>query len=144
MDQQITSFRQQNSDAFQKIKERQEISKSVEKINSISDRVDRISKVSLPPQIILNEIAQAKAEGINIGKYSLDFDKGIISISGSAIDRNTLLDFKRNLESNPNISQIEIPISSFEKDIDLDFMASFVYLPLVSNKGKIIQNQNPK
>lgn len=135
--QQIQGVKVQGGESFEAIKRMQEADAKVRGVNVVSDRVAKIADASVPPQVVLNEITKARVPGISISEYSLDLDKGLIKISGVASNRNALLAFKQNLQGNSNIGQIDIPISSFEKDVNLDFEASFLYLPLVGKEGGV-------
>jgi hypothetical protein len=63
----------------------------------------------------------------------MDFQKGSMVLNGVSVDRTSLINFEKNLEAVPEITQVTIPISSFEKETDLEFQLSFQYtknLPL--------------
>ena len=100
----------------------------VKEINMIVDRVSKIKQADILPQNVLNEITRASVRGITIYDYVIDLDKGMVVILGTAFDRQSLLTFKQNLELNPKIDQLNVPISSFEQEFNLEFEVSFVYL----------------
>jgi len=109
----------------------------IKTINSISNKVLSIKKLSVLPQKILNEIEDAKPSGLTINTYKLDLDKGVITLEGIAIDRNVLLTFKQSLETNSDFAEVTIPISSFEEEVNLEFSLSFKYKPLVPSPTPI-------
>ncbi|OGM22349.1 hypothetical protein A2863_02075 [Candidatus Woesebacteria bacterium RIFCSPHIGHO2_01_FULL_38_9b] len=115
--------------------ERQKATADVKDINSISERVLSVKKISVLPQKIFNDVYKVKPSKVKIVSWGLDLDKGEISISGEAQDRESLIEFKQKLEGNSDITAISIPISSFEKDTNLDFQVRFSYVPIaVTNK----------
>jgi len=59
----------------------------------------------------------------------MDLAKGNISISGTSSNRQALITFKQNLEVFSEVSAVNIPISSFEKEIDLEFNMGFHFGP---------------
>lgn len=126
--QQITDFKSKNTTAFQLVEKREEAAAQVKEINAVIDKMGKIEKIDILPQIVLNDIAKAALNGITIEKYTIDFDKGMVFISGVAFDRQSLLTFQKNLEEIPNISQLEVPITSFEDETNLEFEISFIYL----------------
>jgi DNA-binding ferritin-like protein (Dps family) len=134
--QQITDFKSKNTATFQLAKKREEATMQVKEINMIVDKVSKIQKVDILPQEVLNDITKASIEGIAINKYVIDFDKGMVVFSGIAFDRQSLLTFKQNLELNPKISQLDVPISSFEQEFNLEFEASFLYSKEILNQKK--------
>ena len=133
--QQISVFKSQNTAAFQLASKREEAMKQVKEINLIVDKVYSIKKADIPPQEVLNDIARSSTGGIAIDEYQIDFDKGIVVLTGTATDRQSLLTFKQNLEGNPKVSQLEIPISSFTDEFNLEFEASFIYSKEPIKKG---------
>jgi len=134
--QQITDFKSKNTAAFQLAKKREEAMMQVKEINMIVDKVSKIQQVDMLPQEVLNDITRALIGGITINKYVIDFDKGMVVLLGTAFDRQSLLTFKQNLELNPKISQLDIPISSFEQEFNLEFEASFIYSKEMLNPKK--------
>jgi DNA-binding ferritin-like protein (Dps family) len=127
MTQQISDFKSQNTAAFQLASKREEAMKQVRDINLMVDKVYSIRQADMLPQEVLNDIARSSTGGIAVSDYKIDLDKGIVVLLGTATDRQSLLTFKQNLEGNPKVSQLEIPISSFTEEFNLDFEASFIY-----------------
>jgi peptidyl-tRNA hydrolase len=80
----------------------------------------------------LNEIYASKPSGIAIIKYELDMDKGEVRLQGNSSNRTTLIRFKENLENLSDFDRVEIPISSFEAETNLEFSLAFLYLPISS------------
>ncbi len=105
----------------------------IEAINSISSKVLKIKKATVLPQTILNNVFSAIPAEVSITNYELDLDKGQVRLEGKADKRMTLIQFKSNLEEITDLGEVEIPISSFEKETDLDFSLTFLYLPISSS-----------
>jgi hypothetical protein len=63
----------------------------------------------------------------------MDLDLGVISLKGMAANRNDLVNFKKNLEANSDIGSVDVPISSFETESNIDFGLAFKYIPLISS-----------
>lgn len=125
--QQISDFKSQNTAAFQLASKREEAMKQVKDINLIVEKVYSIKQADTLPQEVLNDIARSSTGGILIDEYKIDLDKGIVVLTGTATDRQSLLTFKQNMEGNPKVSQLEIPISSFTDEFNLKFEASLIY-----------------
>ena len=104
----------------------------IKSINEVSKRVLEIKKITVVPQVILNYMYTSAPLGVVIGEYDLNLDSGEIRVLGTSADRVTLIQFKENLESVEEIGSVEIPISSFEEETNLDFSLSFLYLPISS------------
>lgn len=110
-------------------KQPQDLTKRVGEINKTIKKVDAILAASKNPQDVLNAIFDARPSGVSINEYKIDLDTGKISLSGIAADRKSLVDFKSALEKNNDFSLIQIPVSSFEAETNLEYTVNFIYLP---------------
>ncbi len=86
------------------------------------------------PKIIpfLDEILKDKTASISINKivYTTDDSKNaIISLGGVSRTRDSLLAFVKILESSKLFKKVDLPISNFTKDRDLDFTLSITLEP---------------
>lgn len=104
----------------------------IESINKISKNVIKIKNATVSPQSILNNINLSKPSGISINDYSLDLDKGEIRLQGFATNRVALIEFKEDLENVGDFEKVDIPISSFEAETNLEFSLTFNYVPISS------------
>ena len=95
------------------------------------------------PQEILNEIYLSKPAGVSIQKYDLDLEKGEVRFQGRSADRTTLIRFKESLEGKSDLDRVQIPISSFEAETNLDFYLTFIYLPISSTVKERSVKVNP-
>jgi Tfp pilus assembly protein PilN len=82
------------------------------------------SKTFLVSRDIINEILNSQVPNIKI--TTLFYDSGgvggkKINISGTANSRETLLLFRRSLESNPAFKSVNLPIENFVKGSDIQF-----------------------
>ncbi|MBU0570008.1 pilus assembly protein PilM [Patescibacteria group bacterium] len=139
MTQQITDQQAINSSESKVAQQRSGAIAEVKNINDIAERVIQIKGASVLPQTVFNEINQAKPLGVSLTRYKLDLDGGKIELKGRAENRQVLLEFKKNLENSDNIASVEIPISNFEIETDLEFTLMYNYLPAVSAKSKTIK-----
>ncbi len=106
---------------------RRETLKKVNKVNTITGKVSAIKNITIDPKIVLNEIFSAGSDSIVVEGYDLDLEKGQIKLSGVSTDRNSLVQFRQNLEGNENITSVHIPITSFEVEQNLEFTMDIVY-----------------
>ncbi len=132
--QQINSF--QGVDVSKRISpEKAEAIKQIEEINRTSDKILAISEAMESPQSVINSINQAKPNDLSISKYKVNLDAGTVSIIGISSTRQSLIDFKDAIEEINDFSLVQIPITSFEKEADLEFIMSFRYLPAISKSS---------
>jgi len=118
-------------------KQPQDLTKKVGEINKTIKKVDSILAASKNPQDVLNAIFEARPTGVFVNEYKIDLDTGKISLSGLAADRKSLVDFKDALEKNNDFSLIQIPVSSFEAETNLEYTVNFIYLPASVKKVSI-------
>lgn len=130
LSQMATDLTTRNALKMDASKENTEAINEIKTINGLAEKVLQVKAVSVLPQDLVNDIEAAKPDGVNIVEYSLDLEKGSLILDGVAVDRLTLIDFKQRLEENENFSTVDIPISSFEVETNLDFKLSFDYEPL--------------
>ena len=141
MVQNINSLKSESKVNAETAEKREETVTNIKTINKTSEKILSIKKISVLPQKILNTIQQSKPQGITISGYNLDLDRGEISLTGISVDRASLIDFKQKLEINKDYTNVTVPISSFEQEVNLEFRLSFLYKPLVppeptKKKGK--------
>jgi len=115
----------------------QELSQRAGEVNKVIGTSKAIIEASKYPQDILNPIFAARPAEVTLIDYKIDLETGKVTMTGVAANRATLLAFKENLEKNEAFSLIQIPVSSFEAETDLEFVVSFIYLPANSKKAII-------
>jgi Tfp pilus assembly protein PilN len=133
MMQQIADLKVKNLENLQISQTRNKYQNEAKKINDTVNKILKIKTATVVPEEVLNQIWGQKPPGVNIISYKMDFQKGSMVLNGVSVDRTSLINFEKNLEAVPEITQVTIPISSFEKETDLEFQLSFQYtknLPL--------------
>lgn len=76
---------------------------------------------------VINEIISNRITGIKIIQISYENDGGVskkINILGAASSREVLLAFEQALENNQAFKNVNLPISSFVKDSNIQFTLS--------------------
>ena len=127
--QQLGEYKTKNDAKRDIASKRQKIISDVSYINGVSDRVKKIKDLTFVPQVLIDEVNKAKPAGITITYYKLDLDTGKIFLKGISSSRIELISFKDNLDANPNMDSIQIPITSFEAENNLEFGLDFEYKP---------------
>lgn len=123
-----------------RVKRTEDSTKLVSQMNTASEKIVAIKKVTIIPQEVLNLIDMSRPPGISLSSYKLDFDTGEIRVAGVAQTRLALVEYKQNLEKSGTISSVDIPISNFESDVNLPFELRAAYLPVTKT---LIQNKVP-
>ena len=124
----------QKSSEHAQSQELNQIATEVKNINALADRILILSLNTNAPQELINLLSQSLKEGIRIDSYSINYDSGTVKLSGLAVNRGALLEFKNSLEENRDFGEIEIPLSNLLKETDINFEFSLVYVPLTSTK----------
>ncbi len=73
---------------------------------------------------VLERVSAAKPEEIKIYNLSYKSEKSKVALSGYSPNRETLLEFKNNLEK--SFSEISFPSSSWVKRNDIEFSVEFI------------------
>ncbi len=134
--QQVAFYKQEDSSSLIPPEKAEYIGK-VKDINTTAAKVLVITEVTTPPQLIFNAISKAKPQGVSILRYRVDLETGGIDLIGVSQDRQSLIDFKDELEKDINFSLVNIPISSYEEELNLEYVMKFSYLPISSIKPQI-------
>lgn len=69
---------------------------------------------------VISNIVRLKNSGIKIDRFSFKAGREI-QVSGTALNRESLLSFTRSLERDKTFSGVETPISNFARNTDIDF-----------------------
>lgn len=113
-----------------------ELTEKIVEINEASSNALLIEEISFTPQEVINAIIKVKPLDVSILQYKLDLDTGKINFGGIAATRESLIKFKEGLEGNKDFGLVTIPLSSFEKEVDLEYEASFTFLPAAKKLTK--------
>lgn len=84
------------------------------------------------PQAVVRELVVIKPSDIKITQlsYALDPQKGkTVSIRGTAPSRERLLAFQKILQSDAKFKSVDVPISNFIQDSNLQFFITLVAVP---------------
>jgi hypothetical protein len=134
--QQIGELNVRNAQVKNITQQRQEAADRVANINSTADKVIAIADASVLPQKVMNLIYRAKPAGVNVTDYDIDLDMGEGLVKGFADSRQSLVDFKKNMDAYSEIGSVSIPISNFEEETNLEFRLTFNYLPISDSVKK--------
>jgi len=80
-------------------------------------------------QKVVSEIISKKITGIKINRITYDNDSlegRVISVSGLAQNRETLLLFRKALEEDNSFKNVDLPISNFVKGTDIEFSLNLI------------------
>ncbi|KKQ26340.1 MAG: Type IV pilus assembly protein PilM [Microgenomates group bacterium GW2011_GWC1_37_12b] len=114
-----------------------EYSRQAKEINNLSKKVLDIKAKTFSSTQILNLINSAKPDGVTINSFKVDLEQGTVAIVGLSTDRQQLVTFRDNLEKVDTFDSPEIPISSYEKEKDLDFEIFVKYTAAVPAKKEV-------
>lgn len=95
-------------------------------IKEIQNRINILlsENKNIPPSQFLETIINDKPSGVRLTGFT-GTDKGsgvmVLEVRGVASDRNSLLQFVQVLEKEEFFSRVEVPVSSFIEEKDLDF-----------------------
>lgn len=104
-----------------------EVIKSVADTNTLAKRTVSIFTATTSPFEVINMVNAAKPVGAQVLGYKLNADTSIVQVVGLANSLQDVIDFKSALEANEHVSNVQIPISNFEGETDIDFNLSFIY-----------------
>lgn len=95
------------------------------KLKLIEDTSENKYSVSLQ---VINQILLSKMSDIKINEitYDVNVDGKIISIKGTAPNRDRLLAFRRALEDNVSFKKVNLPISNFIKGSNIRFSLTLI------------------
>lgn len=94
-----------------------EASKKLKQISEIESRLS-------PKSFIIAEIASMIPQNCRLLSLGIRSD-GSVNLVGFTEERSTLLAFKKSLEDNENISDLNFPLANLLKEKDIEFALSF-------------------
>lgn len=77
------------------------------------------------PSKILEKISGTLPSGIYLNTIFWQKSTSQVGLSGKALSREILLDFKKNLESREEFTDVYFPASVWLESVDIDFQATF-------------------
>ena len=83
---------------------------------------------NIRPSYSIEDVIQQKALGVRIMSFSwsYDKDKSTLSLAGTAINRDALLKFQKNLISSGKFSEVTLPVSNLAKGKDINFQMAVI------------------
>ncbi|MBI1863865.1 pilus assembly protein PilM [Candidatus Woesebacteria bacterium] len=105
----------------------QDIVAQIQEINFLSEKVIKIKSASDDPNSVVNKINKLKPDDVQISGYHIDFDEAKINLTGKSTNLASLIKFKHDLESDPDFSGVDVPLSSLGSQTNLNFNMSFKY-----------------
>ena len=134
--QQISSLKQERENPTSVAKQRQQLVDKVKEINTIATNILKIKDAQVSAQVVINQILALKPIGVVITDYKLDLDKGVLNLKGTALTRQDIVDLNQSLSTSNDFASINIPISSFEAENNINFGLSMNYVPVTSRLEK--------
>lgn len=125
VDNQLQTFNQENPNIT-----KEDISKTKNEINTeLRTIVNSIPSYKISDKVI-NNILVSKTSGITFSQIIVNKINGdntqMIQIQGISKNRDSLRNFKTQLESNPNFTNVDLPVSNFLEKENLNFAISFI------------------
>jgi len=130
LNQQIAKLKSSSEFALNSESNAKTLESDIAKINKVAKDVLQIKNSTVFPSVIWNKIFALLPVGVGISSYEFDLDRGVIVLRGVSSTRESLVAFKEALEDVKEFGGVDIPISSFEDVSNLEFVATFTYLPL--------------
>lgn len=101
-------------------------------IKSINNELSVIDKSLEYPKIvpILNAVLSKKTSTIKVRQFTYSSNSSStaqVSIKGISVTRESLVDFKKSLDSLGIFKSVDLPISNYAKDRDIDFSMNITY-----------------
>jgi len=107
----------------------EDLEEKIKRSNLIFLNLNSFYETSLNPSEILEKISQTLPSGIYINSFDFNLSGGQylaqVALSGFSPDRETLLEFKKNLESQEVFKEVYFPPSSWVKQSDINFSLNF-------------------
>ena len=115
------------ADSEEKILQNEKNKSLFEKIDSANQNLSKLNdfyKNRTDSIIVFEKISETLPSGIHLTDFSWQKNISQIILSGSASNRETLFEFKNNLESQKEFKEINFPAESWIKPVDIDFRAT--------------------
>lgn len=108
----------------------QQLEKNIKSINKEITTLNSFYQNQTHLIPILSKISQSLPLGSNLSTFSFIGDSSKISLSGFCPSRELLFEFKKNLQSNEDFSEITFPLANWVKPSDINFTATIIFKPL--------------
>ena len=90
-------------------------------LNKNSRAINQFFKAKTTPANVIDQVLESIDTSITLRSFTFDSSNKLLTLSGVANDRTTLLDLKFNLESMEDIENVVLPLESLEKPSNIDF-----------------------
>jgi Tfp pilus assembly protein PilN len=105
----------------------QQLEKDIKSINKELSGLNSFYQNQTHLTPILSKISQSLPIGANLFTFSFIEDSSKIALSGFCPSRELLFEFKKNLQSNEDFSEITFPLANWVKPSDINFTATIIY-----------------
>jgi Tfp pilus assembly protein PilN len=102
-----------------------ELETEIIKNNKLISQLNEFYKNQTNIVNVLENISNLLPEGVNLTSFSYQKESNQVSLQGKAQTRDSLLIFKKALESQPEIKNLNSPISNLIKSANIDYYFSF-------------------
>lgn len=106
-----------------------DINKKIKKINQTLRMASETQKNFLLWSDIMNNFSLSVPDGVILNAVDLNAAAKKLTISGSADNRESLLDFQNRLEKMDIVSNVQVPLSSLTEKTDLPFSLTAEFSP---------------
>lgn len=105
----------------------EEMQVSIKDINTKLKRLSGFDSVRPVSEYVIEALLKAKTSGIKISSilYGREGVTSKVEVRGVSTNRDALQVFVKNLEANPDFSNVVLPISSLVKDRNIEFTITF-------------------
>ena len=97
------------------------LSQDVQLSNNVLKVAKEIQEEFIPWQNLLITLSNITPPNVVINQMSVTKERGELSLRGEAVDRDSFLTFKNNLETDPLFIEVESPISNILSKTDIVF-----------------------
>lgn len=111
-----------------------QIQNQIKQVNEDITRVQSIKEKYVDPAIIVNSITKSVVDSTSIENIQINFETGLIQISGLADQRQSLLELKKSLEENEDFEQVGLPLSAYLGEGQIPFEINMYYSKLAVPK----------
>jgi len=102
-----------------------ELEKEITKNNKLISQLNEFYKNQTNVVDVLEKVSNLLPEGVILTSFSYQKESNQVSLQGKAQTRENLLVFKKALESQPGIKDLNSPISNLIKSTNIDYYFSF-------------------
>lgn len=102
-------------------KDNKEIEETISSLNKLSTTVIQINNLQIHPSYLISEIARITPNKIKYTSLTIDKEKLLLGLSGTAVSRDDLLNLTKSLEDSNLFSEVKAPLSNITSPENIDF-----------------------